>query len=166
MRFFHRVMIRLPKAFNCRCLTDAIRQRVGVRAKRRSVHAKPHRIWSVNMQRAGFFVLACAAIFAWPPPSSAADTGDRLALIIPNGLSGGVGSWTGPGWYVYWPVPNNPINSQLHRGPYATQDECQADLKGLRDLADTQDHPVGLPPSSDPDRCAYFGVQPNFDQPY
>ena len=131
-----------------------------------NLRLKRKRNWSVDMQRARFFALVSGAISAWPSPSLGVDAGqERLALLIPNGLSGGVGSWSGPGWYVYWPTPNNPINGQLHRGPYATQDQCQADLKDLSKQADTQDHALGLPPPSDPDRCEYFGVRPNFDKP-
>ena len=95
-----------------------------------------------------------------------ADTdAERLALIIPSGLSGGVGSWHGSGWYIYWPA-SNPINSQLHRGPYPTENQCQTDLKELIIQEDTEDRASGLPPPSDPDRCAFFDVRPNFDQPF
>ena len=127
---------------------------------------RARRIWSVNMVPRYVVGFVAAAIVVLPYPSASADLGvERVALTIPNGLSGSVGSWSGPGWYIYWPATNNPINGQLHRGPYAREDQCQADLKELRDQEDTQDRAVGISPSSDPDRCAYFDVRPDFDRP-
>ena len=117
------------------------------------------------MQAGNIVRLFCAFAVVWPLSAScaaAASTG----LIVPSGLSGAVGSWSGAGWYIYWPSSNNPINAQLHRGPYSAEDQCQADLKKLTDQEVEEDRATGTPVPAEEDRCAYFGVQPKFDQPF
>lgn len=116
------------------------------------------------MRLKDFVRLVGAIMILWPFLSADADVASTT-LIIPTGLSGGVRSWSGPGWYIYWPSSDNPINGQLHRGPYSTEDQCQADLKELADREDAEDRAIGISPPPDADQCAYFGVRPKFDQP-
>lgn len=116
------------------------------------------------MQRMDLVGFACAAITVWPLSTVGAELASTT-LTIPMGLSGSVGSWSGPGWYIYWPSLDNPINGQLHRGPYSAEDQCQADLKELIDKEEVEDRSIGISPPSDLDQCTYFGVQPNFDRP-
>ena len=116
------------------------------------------------MRLKDLFRLGGVFMVLWPFSLADADVASAT-LIIPTSLSGGVGSWSAPGWYIYWPSSNNPINGQLHRGPYSAEDQCQTDLRELADKEDAEDRAIGIAPPSDPDQCAYFGVQPKFDQP-
>ena len=87
----------------------------------------------------------------------------RLVIGPPQDLSGAIGSWKGAGWYIYWLAPKNSMNSQLHRGPYSSQAECEADLQERHAQQESQDRSLGIVPT-DIDRCGDFENDPDFDR--
>ena len=86
-----------------------------------------------------------------------------VVVVPPQDLSGAIGSWKGAGWYVYWLAPNNSMNSQLHRGPYSSQAECEVDLQELHARQESEDRTLSIVPS-EIDRCGDFENDPDFDR--